>query len=183
MSSPNTPSDKMSQGSDDSMSQNENNFIMLLLREIPKEDRTPKEIYILFMKKVISFMNKLNSYEDDPLFSRIRNSITDLENDEINVDRESIYKCAIHQHKYLILSQIDDYLQESYEEEGDTNTEEENENNSESDSMVDNQTPDARQVALYNSHRQSFRNRRLLHPQNSGRLMYPKNIDRDNNEL
>ena len=101
--------------SDDSSSESdeyENEFIMLLLREIPKEDRTPKEVYKIFMKKVISFMNKLNSYKDDPLFTRIRNAIEDMEGDSLNIESDSIIRCAVHQNKHLVMNQIEKYLNE-----------------------------------------------------------------------
>lgn len=102
----------MSDDSSSDINERENKFCMLLLREIPREGKTLKDIVKLFNSKVISFLIKLELCKSDPLFSRIRETIKNMEQENLNVDTESIYKTAIHQNKQLLLKEIHKYRKE-----------------------------------------------------------------------
>lgn len=113
---------------------------MTLLREIPK-DLNPKEIYQLFSEKMVDFIHKIDNYEDDPLFTRIRDTISEMDAEKLNVDSECVYKYAIRQHKDLIMSQIDDYLNESDDEtenDGDDENSDKNDSDEENDGNIEN---------------------------------------------
>lgn len=113
-------SDADSSFESDEKESGENEFIMELLREITKEGMSAKKIYKIFISKVISFMNKLSKYEADPLFTRIRDCIENMELDNLNIESNNIYKCAISQNKHLIMDQIEKYMDE---EDSDTDDE------------------------------------------------------------
>lgn len=85
-------------------------------------------------------MYKLDVYENDAMFTRIKDTMLDIDKDVLNVDTDSIYKWAIRQNKELIMSLIEQYLEEDSDDDENDNDDaddDENDNDENSDNNVD----------------------------------------------